>query len=226
MKSEPGIASSNMVIVRTWECSCGLVRAKLTGDPLLNFRCRCRSCEAAARHIATLAEKDGLTGGQKCPMLHPDGGGACASPFTAGQVEFLDGCLSSKDTDGSESSRLKFVRIGDKGQAWRSYTTCCGTQMTNCVFPKHIVFNRNGIKNEDSTPYQPTGTVLNIQKDNAFHPAFVPEPNHPTAPFSMTAKFMWGMMNPIGKPFEGYDELLPGVGNADIVPITWEEEKN
>ena len=194
---------------RTWECKCGQIKAKLKGEPILNFRCHCRSCVAAAQFIEEKTKKSGT------PLLHSDGGGACASPYAAGQVEFI-----TPLSDENERSKLKFVRVGDKGKPWRCYTKCCGTQMTNCVFNRLIAFNRNGIKNVDGSKFEPDD-VLNIQVKHSFDPSAVPEPNHKTIPSSWGFHFMAPIMNPLGTKHK-MKELAPEDSDTEIVPITWE----
>lgn len=194
---------------RTWECKCGQVKAKLKGEPILNFICHCHSCVGAAQFIEEKTKSSGIS------ILHPDGGGACASPYSAGQVEFITDL-----SDETGTSKLKFVRVGDGGKAFRSYTTCCGSQMTNCVFPRLVVFNRNGIKNADGTQFEPAGEVLNIQKNNAFDPSAVPEPSHPTGSFLFAMKFLAPVLNPFGKKLKN-QELFPEDSATEIVPITW-----
>lgn len=197
-----------MTVTRTWTCKCGEIKANLKGEPVLNFRCHCHSCVAAARFIEEKTEGKGTS------ILHPDGGGACASPYAGHQVHF---CTPLSTEEGK--SKLKFVRY-ENGKAWRCYTTCCGSQMTNCIFPGLVVFNRNGIKNADGTPYEPPHEVLNIQKANAFDPEAVPEPSHNTGPTSYTYKFLWPVVNPFSKKIKT-SELFPDSSEAAIVPMTW-----
>ena len=148
-------------------------------------------------------------------ILHD--GGVCAAPYSVGNVEFSTDL--SDDVNGK--SKLKFVRVGEKGKNYRCYTTCCGTQMTNCTFPRLIVFNRNGIKYADGIRYEPGGEVLNILMKDAFDPSTVPKPNHPKEPTYWTFLFMKTMLNPFGKKY-GKKELYPNECEDEIVPITWE----
>ena len=199
-------------IERTWSCKCGQVTASLAGKPVLEFNCHCHSCVAGAKFIADKTNHSGI------PMIDETHGGSCPSAYKASQVEFCDGCLSDAETG---TSRLKFVRLGEAGEAWRSYTTCCGTQMTQCVMGGLIVLNRNGIRNEDGSKYKPKKLPLNIQKGVAFEPSKVPEPNHETAPASYVPLFMWPAINPFGKKLT-QKELFPDKSETEMVPITWE----
>eukprot|EP00591_Stephanopyxis_turris_P000459 CAMPEP_0195523576 /NCGR_PEP_ID=MMETSP0794_2-20130614/22832_1 /TAXON_ID=515487 /ORGANISM="Stephanopyxis turris, Strain CCMP 815" /LENGTH=163 /DNA_ID=CAMNT_0040653599 /DNA_START=66 /DNA_END=554 /DNA_ORIENTATION=+ len=160
-----------MTVERTWACKCGEIKVKLTGEPILSFRCHCHSCVGAAQFIEEKTNKSGI------PIIHENGGGVCACPYAASQLEFLSELSSSDGT-----SKLKFVRVGDKGKALRSYTTCCGTQMTNFILPGLIVFNQNGIKNADGSSFESAKPVLNIEAYHAFDPSTVPEPKHATHP--------------------------------------------
>ena len=210
----------------SWSCKCGQIKANLKGKPVLSFNCHCHSCVAAAKFIdkkrTTTNEKAGIS-------IINSTGGVAISAFKANQVEFC--------TDLSE--KLEFVRVGDNGEAWRSYTTCCGTQVTNFVTPKFIVLNRNAIAanveitKEDESNITTTSataavmdndnTILNIQKKDAFDPTAVPEPSHETTPKLYTMKFIFSVVNPCGsKKLQQYKELFPPTNEfAEVVPITW-----
>ncbi|CAB9526235.1 expressed unknown protein [Seminavis robusta] len=205
MSTSPGIS-----IQRTWSCHCGCVQAKLLNDSTPGcFRCHCHSCVAAAKYIAKATDDKP----SMIPMLHADGG-ACVSPYAAENVEFTTGL---SDTDGN--SMLKFVKVGEEGSAWRCSTTCCGTQMTNCVFPGWIAFNRNGIKNEDGSKYDPE--IINVFKSCSFDPKSVPEPSHETLPDGWFDVFMTKATGST-KLKDLYPELFPKEADiTDIVPITW-----
>lgn len=144
-------------------------------------------------------------------------GGAWAAPYRASQVKFV---TDLSDKDGK--SLLKFVRVGEKGQPLRSYTTCCGTQVTNCVFPQMIALNANGIKNADGSSYRPREIPMNLNKKHSFDPDVVPKPNHSTAPIPMTLKFAQLILNPFDRSMAKHKEFFPSKEEAAIVPITWE----
>ena len=205
-----------VVVERTWECHCGTIKVKLTGEPILTLWCHCHSCIASARLIEerTKSHKDRIS------VIHEETGGACASPYAASQIEFLTPLSSSKDG----KSLLKFVKVGEKGSAWRCYTTCCGSQMTQVVFPKMIVFNTNGIKNKDGSKYVPPPTVYNTNAQHAFDPPSVPEPKVGTMRLIYyTFQFMWnGLINPMGKKLTEKELFPDNNSDVEVVPITWE----
>jgi hypothetical protein len=114
-----------------------------------------------------------------------------------------------------------FVSAGDKGTLCRAYTTCCGSQVINAIFPKLVVLNLNGIKNSDGSKYEaPNQPLLNVNTKDAFDPSAVPEPKHKTAPFPAMLKFMGTMLNPFSKKLKN-KEALPDASKAEVVPITW-----
>ena len=203
-------------VQRIWKCQCGDVQLRLTGEPILNLRCHCHSCVACARYIDEKYNHNGTS------MIHSCGGGVCASPYAAGQVKVLTP-LSTSDpsSDGDTSSKLKFVRVGENGRIWRSYTTCCGTQLANMAKPGMIVLNRNAIYNQDGTKYEPREIPLNINKKHAFDPDSVPKPSHDVAPPSVAFKFVKNIANPFGARFKDVPELFPAVDAVEVMPVSW-----
>ena len=204
-----------VVVERTWECHCGTIKAKLTGEPILTLWCHCHSCIASARLIEERTKHHGKD--NRISVIHEETGGACTSPYAASQIEFV-----TPLSDGDGKSLLKFVKVGEKGSPWRCYTTCCGSQMTQVVFPKMIAFNTNGIKNKDGTKYIPPPIIYNNNAQHAFDPPSVPEPKVGTLRhFSYFLKFAWnGLINPMGKKLTE-KELFPDNSDVEVVPITW-----
>jgi hypothetical protein len=139
------------------------------------------------------------------------GHGTANSVFAASALEF------PKDIAG----KLSFVKVGDKGKVIRSYTNCCGTQCSNCIFPRMCVMIRTGIYEADgTTPFAPE--VFNGNAKYAFDPSIVPEPKMDTVPYSFMFSFVKAIVNPFAAKFQ-QTELFPDVSTVEAVPITWEE---
>jgi hypothetical protein len=141
-----------------------------------------------------------------------------AAVFSAGQCEFLTD-LSSED---GSTSKLKFALVGEDGKFFRSYVSCCGTQLTNSLFPKGIGLTRNNIVEKDGSAYEPKEDVTSVQSGNGFvDKSLIPDPKHDSYPLLMMVRFAATTQNPFGKSFE-QKELYPVRSEAEIVPVTWE----
>lgn len=190
---------------RTFKCKCGEFQAKLTGEPLMDVNCYCHSCVACCRFVDE-KHPGGTTG------LKDDG--AVFTAYKPSQIDFLGADLT--DTFG-------LVKVGPKGKFYRLYTKCCGTLAIPGAMSKFVSFNRNGIYNQDGSPYVPAKPPLNLQKKNAFDPSLVPEPSHATFPMGMVCKIAMTMVNPFGGPKLKEKALVsPNEEGAEVVEITWE----
>jgi hypothetical protein len=225
-----------MSVERTWECKCGEIKVKLTGEPMSNVNCYCKSCQTGAvsakpffvtdcwkqifnyllLRFSCLIQKfiQEKTNGTGIYPLNKNGGVAITL-FPASRIEFL-APLSAEDG----TSKLNFIRVGDRGKAFRSYTTCCGSQMTCGCFPTLIGFNRAGIKNADGAPYEPTDSV-NVMASHSYDASLVPEPKSNHVPFDLTTlNTVVTLLNPFGSKFKE-KELYPDNADTEVLNVTW-----
>jgi hypothetical protein len=118
--------------------------------------------------------------------------------------------------------KLAFVKVGESGRAYRCYTKCCKSQVTNVVTARFVGFTANFITNYDGTPYAPPGPLLNVNVKFAFDPSLVKDPKHSYAPLGMIMTFLKAMINPFEPSMAAkHPPLFPAASHVETVPITW-----
>ena len=217
-----------MTTERTWLCECGQFKVKLIGEPTVSLVCHCHSCVAPIvslrcacnlalyevhclifllhliQHFIDEKRKDK---GASALKDH----GAAESYFRSSQIMFPE------DLEG----KLSFVKVGDRGWAGRSFTTCCTTQVTNVVLPKCIAFTTNFIKNQDGTSYMQSSEVMHCNKKFSFDPKLVPEHCYNTCPVGFIFTFLGLLLNPFEPSLKKHKDLFPDPLLVETVPITW-----
>mmetsp|Transcript_394 Transcript_394/g.819 ORF Transcript_394/g.819 Transcript_394/m.819 type:complete len:204 (+) Transcript_394:57-668(+) len=203
-------------MIRTWQCKCGQVQFKLRGEPVIVMNCHCHSCVSVARHC------DDKAAGSNISALS-EGGGCAKAMFYLENVSLPDDKLAEK---------LAFCKVGDQGDIIRSYTKCCGTLVNTAggrSFPTGFrPFNRNCIRNEDGTPYEPKEPVINILAKYAFRPEDVPAPRRSLVPMGILRKFAGGAISyklgccpGVGTLGQEKAFHMAGADVSEVVPITW-----
>lgn len=149
--------------------------------------------------------------------LLDENGGCTGALYTSSQIQFI----TPLSKDGQ--SLLSYVKVGEKGDIHRAFTTCCNTQMNNCLFGNLVCFNLHCIKEKDGSAFAPATTPPNVCCKYAFEEAKdkIPQPRYSLAPISWLAKFALAVLNPFATSIKKqHPELNPT--EAEVVPITWE----
>ncbi|KAL7554292.1 LOW QUALITY PROTEIN: hypothetical protein ACHAWF_017938 [Thalassiosira exigua] len=193
-----------------FKCKCGAIQAEIKGKPKADENCHCHSCVASAQFVESKPAYDGIS------MLTSEGGVAF-SLVKGNIINFTSDILS-------EEARKNIDFVGEKGKLARTYCKGCGTMIGG--FKSNFAFlNRRAVFNEDGTPYEPSGPVLNIMKKHAFDPVKVPEPSANTFPFSGILGFIPLLLGFGGKVAPNDSALYCSkdmMSKIEAVPITWE----
>jgi hypothetical protein len=199
----------------TWRCKCGKFEFQVTNAPFDALNCHCRYCVTAGKHIA---EKYGSNG----TSIIGEHGGACAAFYKFSDIDF----------DAVEEDQVGHVKIGDTGTSVRTFTKCCGTQITMAGgkdFPLGYFrpLNRNCLFEEDGTKYKHTTEPVNAWfGGKAFDNSAVPEPKTKVAGwsfFKVAIPLLFKKVTRLEKneKYPDHPILMADPATAEVVPKTW-----